>query len=121
MTETSVDTIPIHDFRARNGWHATMTRHGRGRQPQYETRIHDAQGRDAQGRDAQGRDAQGRDAQGRDAQGRDAQGRDVPGIWIYTNLKDAKLTVEKRIQQLTVEKRIQQLTVEKRIQQLCGE
>ena len=75
MTETSVDTIPIHDFRARNGWHATMTRHGRGRQPQYETRIHDAQGRDA-------------------------QGRDVPGIWIYTNLKDAKLTVEKRIQQL---------------------
>ena len=102
MTETSVDTIPIHDFRARNGWHATMTRHGRGRQPQYETRIHDAQGRDAQGRDAQGRDAQGRDA----------QGRDVPGIWIYTNLKDAKLTVEKRIQQLTVEKRIQQL---------CGE
>ena len=87
MTETSVDTIPIHDFRARNGWHATMTRHGRGRQPQYETRIHDAQGRDA-------------------------QGRDVPGIWIYTNLKDAKLTVEKRIQQLTVEKRIQQL---------CGE
>ena len=100
MTETSVDTIPIHDFRARNGWHATMTRHGRGRQPQYETRIHDAQGRDAQGRDA--------------------QGRDVPGIWIYTNLKDAKLTVEKRIQ-LTVEKRIQQLTVEKRIQQLCGE
>ena len=72
MTETSVDTIPIHDFRARNGWHATMTRHGRGRQPQYETRIHDAQGRD----------------------------RDVPGIWIYTNLKDAKLTVEKRIQQL---------------------
>ena len=30
----------------------------------------------------------------------DAQGRDVRGIWIYTNLKDAKLTVEKRIQQL---------------------
>ena len=82
MTKTRVDTIPIHDFRARNGWHATMTRHGRGRQPQYETRIHDA------------------------------QGRDVPGIWIYTNLKDAKFTVEKRIQQLTVEKRIQQL---------CGE
>ena len=75
MTETSLDTTPIHDFRARNGWHATMTRHGRGRQPQYETRIHDAQGRDA-------------------------QGRDVRGIWIYTNLKDAKLTVEKRIQQL---------------------
>ena len=70
MTETSVDTIPIHDFRARNGWQATMTRHGRGRQPQYETRIHDA------------------------------QGRDVPGIWIYTNLKDAKFTVEKQIQQL---------------------
>ena len=102
MTETSVDTIPIHDFRARNGWHATMTRHGRGRQPQYETRIHDAQGRDAQGRDAQGRDAQGRDAQGRDAQGRDAQGRDAQGrdaqgrdaqgIGIYTNLKDAKLS-----------------------------
>ena len=90
MTETSVDTIPIHDFRARNGWHATMTRHGRSRQPQYETRIHDAQGRDAQGRDAQGRDAQGRDAP--------RPGR--PGIWIYTNLKDAKLTVEKRIQQL---------------------
>ena len=68
MTETSVDTTPIHDttihdFMARNGWHATMTRHGRGRQPQYETRIHDA------------------------------QGRDVRGIWIYTNLKDAKLTV----------------------------
>ena len=83
MTETSVDTTPvhdtttihdttttIHDFRARNGWHATMTRHGRGRQPQYETQIHDA------------------------------QGRDVRGIWIYTNLKDAKLTVEERIQQL---------------------
>ena len=76
MTETSVDTTAIHDtttihdFRARNGWHATMTRHGRGRQPQYETRIHDA------------------------------QGRDVRGIWIYTNLKDAKLTVEERIQQL---------------------
>ena len=86
MTETSVDTIPIHDFRARNGWHATMTRHGRGRQPQYETRIHDA------------------------------QGRDVPGIWIYTNPRTLtvekriqQLTVEKRIQQLTVEKRIQQL------------
>ena len=78
MTETSVDTTAIHDtttttihdFRARNGWHATMTRHGRGRQPQYETRIHDALGRDAR------------------------------GIWIYTNLKDAKLTVEERIQQL---------------------
>ena len=80
MTETSLDTTPIHDtsihdFRARNGWHPTMTRHGRDRQPQYETRIHDAQGRDA-------------------------QGRHVRGIWIYTNLKDAKLTVEERIQQL---------------------
>ena len=28
------------------------------------------------------------------------RGRDVRGIWIYTNLKDAKLTVEERIQQL---------------------
>ena len=85
--KTSLDTTaPVHttdtihdfrarDFRAHNGWHATMTRHGRGRQPQYEARIHDAQGRDA-------------------------QGRDVRGIWIYTNLKDAKLTVEERIQQL---------------------
>ena len=70
MTKTSLDTTAIHDFRARNGWHATMTRHGRSRQPQYEARIHDA------------------------------QGRDVRGIWIYTNLKDAKLTVEERIQQL---------------------
>ena len=78
--DTAIHDTAIHDFRARNGWHATMTRHGRGRQPQYETRIHDAQGRDAQGRDA--------------------QGRHVRGIWIYTNLKDAKLTVEERIQQL---------------------
>ena len=70
MTKTSLDTTPVHDFRAHNGWHATMTRHGRSRQPQYEARIHDA------------------------------QGRDVRGIWIYTNLKDAKLTVEERIQQL---------------------
>ena len=80
MTENSLDTTTIHDttihdFMARNGWHATMTRHGRGRQPQYETRIHDAQGPDA-------------------------QALDVRGIWIYTNLKDAKLTVEERIQQL---------------------
>ena len=83
MTKTSLDTTAIHDtaihdttihdFRARNGWHATMTRHGRGRHTQYEARIHDA------------------------------QGRDVRGIWIYTNLKDAKLTVEERIQQLCEE------------------
>ena len=45
MTKTSLDTTPvhntntIHDFRARNGWHATMTRHGRGRHTQYEARI----------------------------------------------------------------------------------
>ena len=84
MTETSLDitavhdtntihvTNTIHDFRAHNGWYATMTRkgRGRGRHTQYEARIHDA------------------------------QGRDVRGIWIYTNLKDAKLTVEERIQQL---------------------
>ena len=82
MIKTSLDTAPvhntntIHDFRAHNGWHATMTRHGRGRQPQYEARIHDA------------------------------QGRDVRGVWIYTNLKDATLTVEERIQQLATGDRI---------------
>ena len=75
MTKTSLDTTAvhdttIHDFRARNGWYATMTRHGRGRQAQYEARIHDP------------------------------EGRDVRGIWIHTNLRDAKLTVEERIQQL---------------------
>ena len=70
MTKTSLDTTPVHNFRAHNGWHATMTQHGRSRQPQYEARIYDT------------------------------QGRDVRGIWIYTNLKDAKLTVEERIQQL---------------------
>ena len=32
-TKTSLDTTPVHDFRAHNGWHATMTRHGRSRQP----------------------------------------------------------------------------------------
>ena len=70
MTATSLDNTTVHNFRARNGWYATMTRHCRGRHTQYEARIHDA------------------------------QGRDVRGIWIYTNLKDAKLTVEERIQQL---------------------
>ena len=40
MTKTSPDTTAvhdtaIHDFRTRNGWHATMTRHGRGRRVQY--------------------------------------------------------------------------------------
>ena len=70
MTATSLDTTDIHDFRARNGWRATMTRHGMGRQAQYEARIHDA------------------------------QGREVLGMWISTNLKDAKLTVEERLQQL---------------------
>ena len=76
ITQTSMDTATIHDFRARNGWHATMTRHGRGRQPQYEARIHDA------------------------------QDQDVRGIWIYTNLKDAKLTVDERIQQIATGDRI---------------
>ena len=70
MTATSLDTATIHNLRARNGWYATMTRHGRGRQAQYEARIHDD------------------------------QGRDVLSMWIHTNLKDAKLTVEERIQKI---------------------
>ena len=69
MTGTNLDTTAIHDFRARNGWYATMTRHGRNRQPQYEARIHDP------------------------------QGREVLRMWVYTNLKDAKLTVEEKVQQ----------------------
>ena len=76
MTKTSLDTTPVYNFRAHNGWHATMTRHGRSRQPQYEARIHDT------------------------------QGRDVRCIWIYTNLKDAKLAVEERIQQIATGHRI---------------
>ena len=65
-------TTTIHDFRAHNGWYATMTRkgRGRGRHTQYEAHIHDA------------------------------QGRNIRSIWIYTNLKDAKLTVEEHVQQL---------------------
>ena len=39
--DTTIHDTTIHDFRARNGWHATMTRHGRSRQPQYEARIYD--------------------------------------------------------------------------------
>ena len=62
MTQISLDTTTIHDFRARNGWYATMTRHGSGRRAQYEARIHDA------------------------------QGRDVRGMWIHTNLMNANPT-----------------------------
>ena len=34
MTGTNLDTTAIPDFRARNGWYATMTRHGRSGQAQ---------------------------------------------------------------------------------------
>ena len=65
---------PTHDFQAENGWSASMTRHGWGRGICWEARIHDP------------------------------KGTEIRRMWISTNLRDAKATVEERIRELADER-----------------